>query len=561
MNCIAGRACKHQRTDVRQESKQCKVALRPREAGAVRRGPCWIEALPTELFDLIFRHVSGTAAMDAVVNHSEQHSQRHSLACMAALDGERNKAMTQVCRRWRSQLLASYYQYAVYNGQTNELEIPEEHLCYVRRILIHVPDGYRSFRMAARTMSWLPPEVRGKIRWLGLAMGEMAAISKSEYGSLAGFFPNLCRLDLDFAQVDLSERSICAALLDSDSSARITVLAFHRCGLMGQKLRARLICRAAKSLEFLDTGQFDAQLLGNVLWRGSGTPGGVCFPQLRRLYFHVCGKSEQQSESSLVPKRRQRQLFPRIEEMRCVVAALGDDEDDGGDVLGLRALVDGILGGLMPELRRLSIMFDAAWAMPELSAAAMPGLEHVLLAGKSGEAMRAALGQALGMATKSLLRHLCVRVPSIVDVGALSDFGQTSELRTLDLRTWAVSLCGMQQILGNLPRLRSLALTLTDPYSYPHPDDIGFNLQVRRLWLGAAEEGRAWDALALDSLLTLVTQMVNLQELLLFKRALLRLNNAILRDKTGDLCQFARYVNFGLCSKGEWTAVKAGFGK
>ncbi|KAJ1654166.1 hypothetical protein GGF38_004995, partial [Coemansia sp. RSA 25] len=163
MNCITGRACKHHSTDIRQENRPCKISLRTRGAGAVRRGPCWIEALPAELFDLVFRHASGTAAMDAVVNHSEQCSQRQSLARMAALDRERNGAMLQVCRRWRSQLMASYYQYAVYNGHTNELEIPEEHLGFVRRILIHVPDRYRSFRTAARTMNWLPPEVRKKI--------------------------------------------------------------------------------------------------------------------------------------------------------------------------------------------------------------------------------------------------------------------------------------------------------------------------------------------------------------------------------------------------------------
>ncbi|KAJ2582968.1 hypothetical protein GGH95_001248 [Coemansia sp. RSA 1836] len=559
MNCITGRACKHHSTDIRQEkNRPCKISLRTRGAGAVRRGPCWIEALPAELFDLVFRHASGTAAMDAVVNHSEQCSQRQSLARMAALDRERNGAMLQVCRRWRSQLMASYYQYAVYNGHTNELEIPEEHLGFVRRILIHVPDRYRSFRTAARTMNWLPPEVRKKIRWLGLAMGDMAAISRSEYGALAGFFPNLIRLDLDLARVDLSERSICAALLEPDSLTRITVLAFHRCRLPGQRLRARLICRAAASLEFLDTGHFGAQVLGNVFWRSATTDvddgnDGVRFPQLRRLYFHVCGEAGKPAPSQPLWRHR-RWLFPKVEELRCVVAALGDASAEDAES-GLRVVVESVLNQVLPELRRLSVIYDVAWAMPELSAAAMPVLEHVFLAG-SGKAMRAALGQSLAMAAGlSRLRHLSVRTPATVNIGGLGDFCQQSGLRTLDLRTWAVSLSGLQLVLSKLPGLQNLALTLTYPCSHPHPDDIGFNMRVRRLWLGAAE-GSVWGAPALDSLLTIATQMVNLHELLLFKRALLRLKTAMSRAKSDDLHQFARYVNIGLCDKGEWTAAK-----
>ncbi|KAJ2794571.1 hypothetical protein H4S07_006720, partial [Coemansia furcata] len=351
MNCITGQACKHYNEGSSRQQPQPKrswsiVDLRTRDSGMLRRGPCWIEALPAELFDLIFSHVSGTAAMNSVYCHGEQHSQRLSLDRMAALDQERCRAMTQVCRRWRAQLMPLYYQYAVYNGKTNELEIPEEHLEYVRRILIQIPNGYRSFRSAARAMNWLPAEVRNKVRWLGLAMGDGATISRSEYGALAGFFPNLVAVSMDLARVDLRERNICPAILDSDSGVRITALAFHRCGLADQMLRAKLICRAAATLEFLDTGQFDAPVLADVFWPTKPS-GGVRFPQLRRLYFYissVAGKLAVLSHTG-------RQLFPKVEELRCILNVASGGADEGAD--NLRMLVESVLSHQLPELLRL----------------------------------------------------------------------------------------------------------------------------------------------------------------------------------------------------------------
>ncbi|KAJ2747320.1 hypothetical protein GGI20_000655 [Coemansia sp. BCRC 34301] len=241
-------------------------------------------------------------------------------------------------------------QYVVYSGKTNELEIPEECLSFVRHILIYVPDGYRSFRTAARTMNWLAPEVREKIRWLGLAVGEMAAISKSEYGALAGGF---------FSESDQAGSGFDA--------------------------------------EFLYTGQFDAQWLGDVLWRRAtafdSNEDGARFPQLRRLYFHVCGEGEKLATPPQL-LRPKRQLFPMLEELRYVVDGPQDtSEEEDNDESGLQIFVE--------------------------------------------------------------------------------------------------------------------SLTLADPSSHLHPDDIGFNLRMRRLWLGT-DEGKAWDAPALDSLLMTVMQMVNL---------------------------------------------------
>ncbi|KAJ2059835.1 hypothetical protein GGI17_004173 [Coemansia sp. S146] len=532
------------------------VDLRTRDAGAVRRGPCWIEALPAELFELIFNYVSGTAAMNYIYCHREQHSQRLSLDRMGVLDRVRDRAMTQVCRRWRSLLMPPYYQYAVYNGKTNELEIPDEYLEYVRRILIHIPNGYRSFRSAARAMNWLAVEVRCKVRWLGLAMGDGATISKSEYGALAGFFPNLVAMSMDLAQVDLKERFICPAILDSDSVVRITALAFHRCGLPDQMVRARLISRAASTLEFLDTGQFDAHVLADIFWPPKAL-SSVRFPQLRRLYFHICGVAGSPAASS----QTNRQLFPKAEELRCVVNVAPSEEgnDEGAD--NLRMFVESVLSHQLPELRRLSVIYDLALMIPELSPSALPALEHLLLAwrrqhtaGDGAKSVRVILGRSLDMAAGfSHLQHFSVRAPSTTGGGTLQlrEQQQLTGLRTLDLRTWALSLCDLQLVLQRLPGVQNLALTLMDPGNCPHPDDIEFNLRVRRLWLGTVE--CKWDNPSLDSLITTVTQMVNLRELLLFKRAFQRLKTAIARAKSDDLYEFAKSVNIGQCYCDEWT--------
>ncbi|KAJ2242455.1 hypothetical protein GGI13_006953 [Coemansia sp. RSA 455] len=523
----------------------------------MRRGPCWIESLPLEIFELIFSYVSGTAAMNDIYSHREQHSQRLSLDRMATLDRVRDRAMTQVCRRWRSLFLPEYYRYAVYNGKTNELDIPDEHLGYVRRILIHIPNGYRSFRSAARAMNWLAVEVRRKVRWLGLAMGDGATISKSEYGALAGFFPNLVAVSMDLAQVDLKERYICPAILDSDSGVRLTVLAFHRCGLPDQMVRARLICRAASALEFLDTGQLDAPVLADIFWPSKAPGSSVRFPRLRRLYFHICGVAGNLAALS----QTGRQLFPKVEELRCAVNVAPSEEGDDEGADNLRMLVESMLSLRLPELRRLCVIHDLAWMTPELSPAALPALEHLLLAwrcrhtaGDGAKSVRATLGRSLDMAAGfSQLQHFSVRAPSITECGVLQLHQQhrLTGLRTLDLRTWALSLCDLQLVLQRLPGVQNLALTLMDPGSYPHPDDIEFNLRVRRLWLSAVE--CKWDNPSLDSLITTVTQMVNLRELLLFKRALKRLETAIARAKSDDLYEFAKLVNIGQCNRDECT--------
>ncbi|KAJ2734277.1 hypothetical protein IW152_002408 [Coemansia sp. BCRC 34962] len=555
MNCITGKACKHYSTgsssqqQQQQQGKWSMDSLRTRDVRVMCRGPCWIEALPAELFALVFSHVSGTAAMNSVYCYNEHHSQRLSLDRMAALDRVRDPSMMQVCRRWRSQLLPWYYQYAVYMGLTNELDIPEEHLGYVRRILIHIPKGYRSFRSAARAMHWLPAEVRAKVRWLGLAMGEGARISKSEYGALAGFFPNLATVSMDLAQIDLTERYICPAILDSGSAVRITALAFHRCGLAEQKVRASLICRAAATLEFLDTGQLDAHGLADIFWRPK-TSSTVCFPRVRRLYFHISGADGKH----LAFVQTTRQLFPRVEELRCV-AGLAPGGEDG--VENLRLFLECVLGYHLPELQRLSVVCDLAHMMPELSSASLPALEHVLLAWRRGPTTggsgRASLGWSLDVAAGfSRLQHFSARAPATTPGRPLRlPERQLAGLHTLDLRTWAVSLCDLQLMLRSLPGIQNLALTLMDPHKYPPPDDIEFNLDMHRLWLSTVE--CKWDNLALDSLLTTVTQMVNLRELLLFRRALQRLKTAIVRAKSDDLQEFAKMVNIGQCDCNEWT--------
>ncbi|KAJ2162408.1 hypothetical protein GGF46_000649 [Coemansia sp. RSA 552] len=232
------------------------------------------------------------------------------------------------------------------------------------------------------------------------------------------------------------------------------------------------------------------------------------------------------------------------------------------NVDALLRFVDALLGsGPRLTLRRLSVDSIGGGAVLGLLRGSFPLLESLSLRQYSGpEKDSMQLSDALATimdipALKCYSNEVAVRTRySFIDFDCLP---AEAGIRILDISSWAVTLTDMQRLVARLPRLEEICLTLTNPDEHPQPKDIAYNLEMRRLWMNTiGGTDPAWTVEALDSLAAVVTRMPNLQELLLFDKAVRWLASAVAKQNSEELLSLAFTVNVGRCNCDE-RAVKS----
>ncbi|KAJ2509582.1 hypothetical protein GGI11_005813 [Coemansia sp. RSA 2049] len=576
---------------------ECESVLaprrRPRDDGSLLQA---LESLPAILFSCIFRHASGVAEVGSyLLGHLQQrHRRALSLPLLLTMIRRCSPAMAQTKRSWRRVLAPDLYRTAVYNGKTNVLMVPDGSERHVRRIVVCIPENYMSFRSMVRTMYHLPEDVRAKIVWVGLCMENNAAVSMSEYGALMGAFPNALRLSADLAHIDTARtKSLFPVLLDAMAPAMLSTLTLRHWCLAAESPAVRLVRRAAPTLEYLDLGHVSLTTIRTVLWHAKPAPlllrddqrvRAPAFPRLMFLCFKLA------DTNFIDPEWRPRVCeFPRLERMVFAIDAV-------------RAPAPGVVGGArhaavprmcpvarhwlarrllmhrLPCLTHLDMDCVDDSVVLEAGPALLPNLVHLhllqhyhLVPGSApntpAPSLSRTLNAVLGVRSLRVFRSWTAfyarHVP--LDLSTLSVHG----LRELNISTWAIGLPDLLHLLAKLPELENIRATLTSAQAYPHPvdedtddghhhdddygdDHIAYNVTLKHMWLDSVfGEAASWVKAPLDALIMVVAHMMNLEHLLLFTKAFLRLECAVSRKSSEDLIRLARTVHIGQCHRDE----------
>lgn len=599
--------------DAKKETKPAKSTKPPAKPKLPKKvyqkpPPCdilRINDLPFELFDMIFRFASGTADVDAFFHLPSADRDQPSLTRMAALIRQRDCTMIHVCRQWRYQLLSSFYQYAVYDGEANKLLVPPPQRPLLRRLLIYIPKEYRSFRTAVRLMHLETEALRSQIIWVGLRMGFMAKLSMSEYGAMASAFPNLRSVAIEFQPLDTRSRDIFSVVIGNKQFAPpITTLVCHANTIQTQRQFVKLITKAGQCLEVLDAGMLELKLAAELFWpqaqractRSLASQNKdfllagqllQILPRLKRLYFGVYFTEETRVGARVDPSAVC--LFPELIELSCSIILNKIDTVNGNSFGNYSPQVDKMLGFIdyifnrpLKSLKHLYMDYDQAQVLSALRKRSLPALEYMLVA-KQGFKLRGGnnhplqqphpqqgvgigneveeqptsltLSDSLNVAAAySLLKHFTHWTTFTTNTHASLEltFEIHEELKMLDIRTWVITQSDANELLNKLPNLESMCVTLTKPQVYPALNTINYNICLKRLWINSVE-GKycSWDSESLDALVDLVTHMLGLGELLLFRKAIQRVKAVVSKCKSVDLYHFARTVNIGLCNYDE----------
>ncbi|KAJ1896751.1 hypothetical protein LPJ81_004674, partial [Coemansia sp. IMI 209127] len=521
---------------------QCKVAATSR--GRIKHhGPKHIlECLPDILFNSIFHYASGLAEVDNYLrcHLQHRHGRSFSLPLLFAMIRRCCPTMAQTKRSWRHLLLPELYRTAAYDGKTNTLLVPDEHTHHVRRIVILIPENYKSFRSMARTMYHLPEDVRAKVSWFGLCMRSGTTLSLSEYGALSGAFPNALSMSADLGSTNVSAKEMNRILFSPQTPAQISTLTLRYSGMTEESLAVHLVHQAARSLEYLDLGSACLAALYKALWpeKTPQEPGQNehphMFPKLTHLRFTLSDIFA--ADSGWNPRRCE---FPRLERMYFAVELSYERLLRGShaplDLTARKRLAQRLLMYSLPCLKHLELdCVDEAVIME--AHRRLPNLEHLHLI----EHIHLSFVPGSDAAEPSLSRILnsALSIESLREYRNLSSFrarykplelaSPIHRLRKLNIASWAIGLCDLQVLLARLPELEDIHATLTDAHVYPHPESIVYNVTIKRMWLDSAfGEAATWVKGPVNSLLTFISHMMNLEELLLFSKAFLRLERAV----------------------------------
>ncbi|KAJ1885737.1 hypothetical protein LPJ66_009976 [Kickxella alabastrina] len=520
-----------------------------------------IEHLPAELFAMILKHASGIAQIDTHRNYLQHQAQHPSLPTMIQLiRHHRNPQITQVNQHWRRTILAEFHQYAIYDGASDQMLAAPEHLALVRCVLVSIADGSRAFRSVARGLFWLPLRVRRGVRCLGLCMGVGSPISMSEYGALAEAFPGLVRVFVELGGLGTKLRSVLPVLVGESSGAAVSAISLGAGAGLGAVGMARLVRHSAPALQYLALGRAEIADLCRLFWPlQKTTTGGSLFPRLKRLYFLLCpGSTARPIEhlaGALAP-------FPMLEELcygvdfeHSPVDAEGQGQGQGELTAENRQVFsEQILQFPMPHLRILKTDAPPSMDYLMLRGHTLSALDYLSLVNYNEQPTNTALSHMLNAAARSAhsLKHLgcwAINIPPPHYTALNLSFPPHPTLQVLDLKTWNISLLDLNNLLSHLPNLQEIKITLTRPQDHIAHDRIALNLELRRVWIGAVEskESGVWDSAALESLVEVVTRMLNLRELLVFTRAFEKLRTCILRGRSEDIFNFAKTVNIGIC--------------
>ncbi|KAJ2091835.1 hypothetical protein IW138_001524 [Coemansia sp. RSA 986] len=545
---------------------QCKAATTTRSRTKLELLLYGLDSLPELLLSSIFHHASGLVeANNYLLYHLQQrHLHSFSLPLLATMIRRCCPAMVQTKRSWRRLLLPEFYRTALYDGKTNVLLIPDECIRHMRRILINIPENYMSFRSVARAMYHLPEDVRARISWLGLCMGNDTRISMSEYGALSGAFPNALSLSADLAYVYTSAKALDPILIDPQMPTHISTLTFRCPGLAEESLAVQLIQRTAWSLEYLDLGNACLAAICRVLWperipsRHSHNKHLSVFPKLKHLRFTLS------DTLGANPGWHPRQCeFLQLERMRFAI-----EPANGRGIRGVAARLDPaarqwlakrLLMYVLPCLTHLEL--DCVNEAVILEARRhLPNLKHLHLIQHS----HLSFGPGSDTAEPSLSRILnsAISIESLREYRNWSSFyarytplklmSSYHRLRELNIATWVIGLCDLQLLLARMPELEDIHATLSGAHVYPQLEAIAYNVTMKRMWLDSAfGEAGTWVKGPLDALISFVAHMMNLEELLLFSKAFLRLERAVSRQTNEDLIRLARTVNIGQCHRDE----------
>ncbi|KAJ1896525.1 hypothetical protein LPJ66_003935 [Kickxella alabastrina] len=473
---------------------------------------------------MILKHASGIAQIDTHRDYLQHQAQHPSLPTMIQLiRHHRNLQITQVNQHWRRTILAEFHQYAIYDGASDQILAVPEHLALVRCVLVSITDGSRAFRSVARGLFWLPLRVRRGVRCLGLCMGVGSTISMSEYGALAEAFPGLVRVFVELGGLGTKLRSVLPVLVGESPGAAVSAISLSAGAGLGAVGMARLVRHSAPALQYLALGRAEIADLCRLFWPLQKTiTGRALFPRLKRLYFLLCPGSTalpiEYSAGALAP-------FPVLEELCYGVDFEHSPVDAEGQGQGeltaenRQVFSEQILRSPMPHLRILKTDAPPSMDYLMLRGHTLSALDYLSLVNYNEQPTNTALSHMLSAAACSArsLKYLgcwAINVPSPHYTALNLSFPPHPTLQALDLKTWNISLLDLNNLLNHLPNLQEIKITLTRPQDHMARDRIDLNLELRRVWIGAVEskESGVWDSAALESLVEVVTRMLNLRE-------------------------------------------------
>ncbi|KAJ2080153.1 hypothetical protein H4R24_003282 [Coemansia sp. RSA 988] len=545
-----------------QSSYKSRSSTRQRSVGRVLNTRRWLDKLPIDIFDLIFRHVSGTAAVDNYLRQTAWHMSELSLGDLWQLLLGRNAEMIQVCSGWRKLLAPTFYQYCVYDCKIDAPLVPEEQFCHIRKLLVYIPEEYCSYRNVVRGIFRLPIDVRKRINWLGVCMNKSATISMSEMGALAEAFPNLRHVWADLASLNTKLCDVYPVLIGTATPVQITAFVARNWCSINQKIFVAFVRRAAASLEYLDLDGFPMCDAYRVIW-GSKTHriGDLPrFPRLRtlRIVFNYLNDTVVAESSQGCP-------FPMLEELTCHAETYYILESvfrvQQNLAKGLYGFVARLLAHCPPTLKYLNIN-DVNGTMLGQQASRLYSLKHIVLHHRmisedngitDGVYEHNNLSETLQLVKYiPMLRSLTIKagwqMRQIFEPSALIH----DNLRMLDISSSKLTICDMQQLLERFSNLEEIHLTLVNPEIYLPPNEIKYNMSLQRLWVNACmDDLPMWNGKSLDSLMTLLARMPKLKELLLFEKAVEWLSKAISRKNRDDLLWLSLGVNIGRCNYDE----------
>ncbi|KAJ1726098.1 hypothetical protein LPJ61_005422 [Coemansia biformis] len=530
----------------------------------------WLDQLPEELVGMIFCHVSGSAAVDAYTARVSRAACRLALEHLRSLISARCPDMAHVCRRWRRLFIPSFYRYAVYDGRTDRLLVPAAYEHHIRWLLVDIPEGHHSYRSVVRGLYWLPAEVRERVSWLGLCMGNYATISMSEYGALAAAFPGLKQIWVDVGCLTTKLRNVCPVIAGTDAPPPITALVLRDNMLRNRGVAVSLVRGAAAALEYLDLGCLGLRAASEILWdpgiHASERPPR--FPRLRSL--RVAIGSAEDGSPAMPPAEC---TFPRLEALVCHAAMSVSSLYAPGMPHGLpaefiqRFMValllhcpaqlkqlsiddpDGVVSAMLREraLSLKTLCLTQYHQRGEQSADLRPGSS---IGNSAGGGLQSVIDAAMAIPGLRMFTGTTAEDHVYSPLGpCLPDHGL---LCVLDIATWTLTPCDLQLLLAKLPQLEEARVTLVRPQIHPAPEDIGYNMTVQRLWVNTVEgTGPGWDSASLESLTTQFARMPRLCELLLFYEAVQWLAKATAHRNREDLLNLALHVNIGRCNADE----------
>ncbi|KAJ2853067.1 hypothetical protein GGI22_005018, partial [Coemansia erecta] len=463
---------------------QCQVAVASRGRIKHHEPKHSLDSLPDILFSSIFHYASGLTEVDNYLrcHLQHRHGRSFSLQLLFAMIRKRCPTMAQTKRSWRHLLLPELYRTAAYDGKTNALLVPDEHTHHVRRIIIHIPENYKSFRSMVRTMYHLPEDVRAKVSWFGLCMGSGTTLSLSEYGALSGAFPNALSMSADLGNTNASAKEMDRILVDPQMPAQISTLTLRYPDLAEGSLAVHLVHHAAKSLEYLDLGSACLAAVCTALWPERAPQGQKqnehcpsMFPKLTHLRFTLSDTLAADSEWS--PHRCE---FPRLERM-CFAIKPSYERLLRGVVSPLnptarKRLAQWLLMYSLPYLKHLeldcvdeAVIMDAHRRLPNLEHLHL--IEHTHLSfGPGSDAAEPGLSRILNAALSiESLREYRNRSSFRARYTPLDLASPIHRLRRLNIVSWAISLCDLQVLLARLPELEDIYATLTEAHVYPLP--------------------------------------------------------------------------------------------